>query len=248
MYMTYPLFRMSMVAILLVCKTLLVFSQDVNVDLERMKTTYASYKSISYDATYTSYMNDLSSHAIDIAHGSMVHQGNDKYQKIGNIEIVSNLQYTLTVDHDDHEMYYSKGGMATDEKNVQMDVEQLLQFCTVEKKDVINESRSAITLIPKKKSDDFERVRIVYNNKTYLVQEMQLHYTKSTTYVVKGKAMKGKPILVVNFENYKVNQKINTQLFTYQKFIRKENEQLFVKSAFKNYSINGAQVVSLKNN
>ena len=245
---TYIVFRCCILVVVLVCKSPLSFSQDISSDLQRMKSTYDGFSSISYEADYISYMNNLSTPSVDVAHGSLVQQGNDKYQKIGNIEIISNDQYTLTADHDAHSLYYSANSINTPQQTVTMDVPQLLEFCTIKKIEKVNDSYNAFTLVPKKKSDDFERVRIVYETKTYLVKEMQLHYAKSTTYVVKGKAMQGKPILVVAFKNYKINPKINQQLFTYDKFIRKEKEQLLVKPAYKNYSINGAGVLSLKNN
>jgi hypothetical protein len=226
----------------------MVLAQDAVSDLQRIKTLYAGFNTVSYETEYKSYLNKLSDKPVDVTYGSLTQQGDNKYQKIADIEIISNKTYTFTVDHTDHHMYYSPSYLNMKEETTPVDVSKIMDYCSIEKQETVDAAHKAYILVPKLSSDDFERVRLVYDSKTFMIKELQLNYAKAMEYVVKGTPVKGKPILVVIYKNYKVNQSVNDQLFTYHKFVKKEKDKLVIKDTYKNYTINGGHVLAIKNN
>ncbi|MDB5258506.1 MAG: hypothetical protein JWM14_3201 [Chitinophagaceae bacterium] len=223
-------------------------AQDVVSDLQKIKMTHAGFSAVSYETEYRSYLNKLTEKPVDVTYGSLIQQGDNKYQKIADIEIISNKNYTFTVDHTERHMYYSPSYLNMKAESAQVDVTKIMDYCSIEKQETVDATHKAYILVPKLASDDFERVRLVYDTKTFMINELQLNYAKSMEYVVKGTPVKGKPIMVVVYKNYKINQTINEQVFTYHKFVKKEKDKLVIKDTYKNYTINGGHVLAIKNN
>lgn len=230
--------QLYIISFLLLSNTLVWAQPKLAAELQEIREVYKSITSIEYDAVYTSYIEGREE-KIDENKGKVINEGQYTYQTFGKLEMLSTPGYSINISHDTKQIIYSPKVILEKSSPQQgVSIDSLLKHCSVKSITKINSYTNQMRMQP---DDENNRYDIQYNTKTKLISKIVINYGGEIHYQSDDETVdvKGKPKMVIDLMNYKLNQPYPKTRFSRATYLKVEGNRYVLKGKWAGYQLLG---------
>lgn len=218
------------------CLSFLSFAlaaQSPKEDFKRVNEEYKNLVNFSQDFTYKLYINNSPDPAESLT-GKIKQSGANRYQKIGDVEIITNQKYHLITDHEDKIIMIGEvqSSSPMDFLN-KLSVDSALKIY----KEVVpvptakNQKAYRMTFLDEESA--YKAVAIYFNATSFLVEKIIFYYHDGLD--DEGQFEKDKRI-EMSFFNINKNPQFQANDFSESRFLKKVNGQFSLLPTYQSYS------------
>ncbi len=228
-------------ALLLVCfftqQVCLMQAQDAKTDFVNLNKAYHNTKGMSMNMRYSLFENHVALKPQEQVNAIVKRSGEYVYYKLENVEFVHTPKYNLMVNHQlkrimlgEHTMQFE----LWDEINYTSKLDEYLKICS---KNVYSENGNTATYDLYLNKGQYSRVKIVFEKKTYMIQQMVFFSNVDQDITSDRSGKKSKIRLEINFSNVQAGIKIPEKEFSIQNYLDKSKDKYVCKPAYSGYKL-----------
>lgn len=215
-----------------------VKAQDVNADLYRINKAYQNRDHIYLEMKVNAYRTWTDRNPYEQKEGVIMKSNVRKYTSIGDITMILNNSYSVTVDHAGKKILVLPASVNSQQASGDLLMPRLdtvlLKVCR--KIEFFKEPGGSHGYeFTMKEGNEYDRIRISFSPKTYLIRQIIFYYNEE--HEEKGSGVKKKPRLEITYTKTEFPGKMNDQEFTYDKYLVLEKGRLVCRSQYKNYQL-----------
>lgn len=209
-------------------------AQNAKEDFLKINKAYLN-RSLSMKVHYEVFKKWEDNVPLEKEEGEIKTNGIYKYTKTGNIETVQNKDYYVIVDHEDKQISLL-GTMGQepkpDERLIMINLDSAIQSCTQVEFHKENKQQNSYTLVFP--ISEYQKVKIIFNKNTFLIEKMILHYREAEEY---DDDSKFPPRLEITYYDIDTNPTFAEDTFTSNRFLKKENKKYYCRDEYKGYKL-----------
>ena len=213
-------------------------AQNFHADLAKINAKYEKVKSVSYSITLSSYMDSISGEAVDVNKIKIIQDGETSYQKIGDFEILKTPKYSISVNHLGKTISYSESYNSFDPSEMDaVNTTKVLENSKVETFKKIS-GKSYMYMLSNEKSIAYNRAKLFFDPQTFLIQRLEIYYRLEVEHEFsEDHIIKGKPIMIMDFENYAIGDLSTSYLLLKNRYIILKEGEYVAVNRLKGYSV-----------
>jgi len=212
--------------ILLGLGSMTAHAQQASTDLKKVNASYESAAVVSQKVSYKSYANYADKTPYETLTGEIIRSKGNVYNKIGPVEIITTSTYTFSIDHEEKTMVLLPKSSAGSAMPTEVDYEALLAICSEVKYASLSSSSASYTMVFP--SEEYEKVTVTFNTKSFYIQKLDLYYKTMETYAENEKTVTTKPKLEIVYSELKSRSDLTDSFFTYDTFLLKQSTNKYI--------------------
>ncbi len=201
-----------------------LFAQDVDVVLKKIKEKYASLEKVEYTTHYQLFKGHNGTQVKDSYEGYVYRNGKSVYQKIGETEFVYGADYYLHISHKEKALVLD---LAQQNINLEIDLKQALQGC--KNKTIEEEGNHYIIQLEYQDygNHPYSKIRMKVRKSDYLLSNLGLYYKGSQDFSNdRNKTDYAQPYLNIEFSKISTKPRDKKELFEFSNYISSNNGML----------------------
>ncbi len=199
--------------------------QNLEEDLIKVNNQFDEERyslNVSYEV-FKSYDNN---NVFYSTNGKMYKNGIEHYQEIGELEIIRNKDYTLSVDHESRVIFIlgaAYAEMGDQQEKVLDPVKNALKYCS--KHEFIDESNALAGYFLWPEGSEYEKLKFIFNKESFVLKEITLFFKETEGFEDSSTTIQ--PKMKIKIDDYNRTPDFPEHCFTYNNFLVKNPDQRF---------------------
>lgn len=234
-HINYLLNKMAMIAVF-IFSTVNVLAQNAKEDIKAINAFYQKHKKISMEVKYIVYPSHMSVAAYETTEGSVKKDGNNFFQKMGEVVTMRNTKYQIAVDPYNQHIIVGTAPSGSAAPLAAADLDSLIKYAlNVTVMPLQNNVRRMTFSFPD--ANEFEKVEIFYSTETFFVQKMLLFFSQEISMDDEGKQPEQKPRMEIRYSNLNTNPVFEANLFSEKNYFDLKGTKLVATGKYNNYQL-----------
>jgi len=165
----------------IVCFALLFFfwllpkAQDIHQDIAQINESYAKYTWLEMKTEYRWYSSPSASEPEEKIEGLIQNSPKGQYKRLGSMESLLTERYAIAVNHEEKVVMMQHAPTQVEISPLDIPLDTILLLCQNYKYETVKGKPSWVFEINPDVADNFEKIRMVFNPQTYLVEKLVLY-------------------------------------------------------------------------
>ncbi|NQY10004.1 MAG: hypothetical protein HRT71_10905 [Flavobacteriales bacterium] len=211
-------------------------------DLAKVNKQLSSASSLHLKMTYATYKNWTATKPLHTEFGELKTKGQNKYQKIGPLEMVTTDKFNFTIHHTDKFITLqasSKKDVSSEasakEDVMPFDITALNKMCSSITKMKLANNLTGYSFNVRPGLSEYARVDIIFDANTFFIKKMVLFSDTPESYGDQSEA-KQKARMEITYTEVITSAKFKAETFTYSKYLLGKGQQAKLKEAYKDHN------------
>lgn len=218
--------------------SILAFGQNASNDFYRINKAYQAHDYLHVHMKINAYSSWTDKSAYEQKSCEVKKSKAQRNTNLGEMVMIVNNKYSVTVDQQAKKILLlpasiSEFKLSDNELMIPKLDSMLLSIC--KKVEFTKESDGLYTYEFTMETGDYERMKLTFSPKTFLIQRMVFFYKKEQQF--EGSGPTKKPRLEIIYQKTEFPKYIDEEEFTYNQYIIKQNGKLVCRPAYKSFQL-----------
>ncbi len=216
-----------------------LFCQDNIEGIKLINYAYANNERLTMDVSYKLFDSWDAKQPASVEKGALKRSGKLSYTKIGPVEMIRNLDYTLIVDHEDQAITIL--GIFEDLPDVGYNgimesIEKTARHSTAINHADVDKNRARYELFLPDGISEYKKIVLEYYKSTHLLSGIFLFYAKPQK-ITEDQALEQQPRLEIAYSNINTYPVFEPTDFTYQPYLKKSGNTFVCAAKYWAYEL-----------